>query len=66
MFENALPKYASENSHTCSEIKEKIYQKHIIKDICSKLTNKNTKAIGETYSKLAVEKSERYHLVSIS
>ena len=65
MFENVLPKYASENSHTCSEIKEKIYQKHI-KNICSKLTNKNTKAIGETYSKLAVEKSEQYHLVSIS
>ena len=50
MFENVLPKYASENSHTCSEIKEKIYQKHIIKNICSKLTNKNTKTIGETYS----------------
>ena len=64
MFERFLPKYASENSDTCSEIKKNMSKtKH--KNTCSKLTHKSTKAIGKTYYKLAIEKPEQYHLVSI-
>ena len=64
MFERFIPKYASENSDTCSEIKKNI-SKTKYENTCSKLTNKNRKPIDKTSSKLAREKPEQYHLVSI-